>query len=189
MVEDLVDGARRFGDGLKPELKDHLVPLNPKDYNELYERAQLIERNITERAAVFGSRFVPSNRNKYRFGKRPMLGGKPTIPPNRRNTVGKAAPNLNDREVEFVIEIIPGAEPISKAPYRMSLSELNELKVQLQELLDKGFIRPSASPWGAPMLFVRKKDGSLRLCIDYKQLNQVFKEYLDRFVTIVIDDI
>ena len=55
----------------------------------------------------------------------------------------------------------------------MSLTELTELKVQMQELLDKGFIRPSASPWGAPVLFVRKKDGSLRLCIDYRQLNQV----------------
>ena len=78
-----------------------------------------------------------------------------------------------EREVEFVIELAPGTEPISKAPYRMSLSELKELKVQMQELLDKGFIRPSASPWGAPVLFVRKKDGTLRLCINYRQLNQV----------------
>ena len=80
---------------------------------------------------------------------------------------------LPEREVEFVIELAPGTKPISKAPYRMSLSELKELKVQMQELLDKGFIRPSASPWGAPVLFVKKKDGSLRLCIDYRQLNQV----------------
>ncbi|KAL3715744.1 hypothetical protein ACJRO7_007483 [Eucalyptus globulus] len=78
-----------------------------------------------------------------------------------------------EREIEFVIELAPGTEPISKAPYRMALSELKELKVQLQELLDKGFIRPSASPRGAPVLFVKKKDGSLRLCIDYRQLNQM----------------
>ena len=62
---------------------------------------------------------------------------------------------------------------ISKAPYRMASAELRELKAQLQELLDKGFIRPSVSPWGAPVLFVKKKDGSMRLCIDYRELNRV----------------
>ena len=78
-----------------------------------------------------------------------------------------------DREVEFTIDLIPGTEPISIPPYRMALAELRELKAQLEELLSKGFIRPSISPWGAPVLFVKKKDGSLRLCIDYKQLNRV----------------
>nr|GEY32436.1 putative reverse transcriptase domain-containing protein [Tanacetum cinerariifolium] len=72
------------------------------------------------------------------------------------------------REVEFNIELIPGAEPISKAPYRMDPVELKELKDQLQELLERGFIRPSVSPWGAPVLFVKKKDGRMRLCIDYR---------------------
>nr|GFB75215.1 putative reverse transcriptase domain-containing protein [Tanacetum cinerariifolium] len=67
------------------------------------------------------------------------------------------------REVEFNIERIPGAEPISKTPYRMAPIELKELKDQLQELLERGFIRPSVSPWGAPVLFVKKKDGSMRL--------------------------
>ncbi|OWM63611.1 hypothetical protein CDL15_Pgr008154 [Punica granatum] len=79
----------------------------------------------------------------------------------------------SDREFEFTIELEPGIAPISRAPYRMAPSELKELKVQLQELLEKGFIRPSVSPWGAPVLFVKKKDGSLRLCIDYRQLNRV----------------
>ncbi|KAL4016431.1 hypothetical protein IC575_024082 [Cucumis melo] len=77
------------------------------------------------------------------------------------------------REVEFSIELEPGTVPISRAPYRMAPAELKELKVQLQELLDKGFIRPSVSPWGAPVLFVKKKDGSMRLCIDYRELNKV----------------
>ncbi|RVW65054.1 Transposon Ty3-I Gag-Pol polyprotein [Vitis vinifera] len=78
-----------------------------------------------------------------------------------------------EREVEFTIDLVPGTGPMSKAPYRMTPVELKELKVQLQELLDKGFIRPSVSPWGAPVLFVKKKDGSMRLCIDYRELNKV----------------
>jgi hypothetical protein len=78
-----------------------------------------------------------------------------------------------DREIEFSIDLLPGSGPISKAPYRMASAELKELKEQLQELLDKGFIRPSVSPWGVPVLFVKKKDGSMRLCIDYKEINRV----------------
>jgi hypothetical protein len=77
------------------------------------------------------------------------------------------------REIDFTIDLLPGTTPISQAPYRMAPAELKELKIQLQELVDKGFIRPSMSPWGAPVLFVKKKDGTLRLCIDYRKLNQV----------------
>jgi len=78
-----------------------------------------------------------------------------------------------DQEIEFGIELLPDTALISKAPYRIAPVELAELKKQLQELLDKGLIQPSVSPWGAPILFVRKKDGSLRLCIDYRLLNRV----------------
>ena len=77
------------------------------------------------------------------------------------------------REIEFSIDLVPGATPVSRAPYRMSPPELMELKMQLQELLDKGYIRPSVSPWGAPVLFVKKKDGTFRMCIDYRQLNKL----------------
>jgi len=77
-----------------------------------------------------------------------------------------------EREIEFSIDLILGAEPVSIAPYRMSPLELKELKSQLEEIIQKHFIRPSVSPWGAPVLLVKKKDGSTRLCIDYRQLNK-----------------
>ncbi|KAJ0565465.1 putative nucleotidyltransferase, Ribonuclease H [Helianthus annuus] len=78
-----------------------------------------------------------------------------------------------DRKVEFRIDIIPGAAPVARAPYRLAPTEMKELRTQLDELLAKGFIKPNSSPWGAPLLFVKKKDGSMRLCIDYRELNKV----------------
>jgi hypothetical protein len=78
-----------------------------------------------------------------------------------------------DRDIEFVIDLIPGTSPIAKRPYRMVAPELAELKKQLRELQRSGFIRPSSSPWGAPVLFIEKKDKSLRMCVDYRSLNEV----------------
>jgi hypothetical protein len=78
-----------------------------------------------------------------------------------------------DGDVEFTIELQPSTAPISRQPYKMTLNELDELKVQLNELLDKGYIRPSSSPWCCLALFVKKKDQSLRLCVDYQSLNVV----------------
>jgi hypothetical protein len=78
-----------------------------------------------------------------------------------------------DRQVEFFIELLPRTAPIPKRPYRMAVNELEELKKQLKELLDKTFIRPSSSPWGAPVIFVEKKDGTQRICVDYRSLNEV----------------
>ncbi|GJZ88599.1 putative reverse transcriptase domain-containing protein [Tanacetum coccineum] len=77
------------------------------------------------------------------------------------------------RPVEFQIDLIPGAAPVARAPYRLAPSEMKELSKQLQELFDKGFIWPSSSPWGALVLFVKKKDGSFRICIDYQELNKL----------------
>jgi hypothetical protein len=90
-----------------------------------------------------------------------------------------------DRDVEFVIELQPGSAPISKTPYQMQPKELAELKIQLQELLDKGYIRPSSSPWGSPALFVKKKDGSLRqpkeLAMVKEEQGETLHKYMRRF--------
>jgi hypothetical protein len=83
----------------------------------------------------------------------------PSLPPNR--------------DIKFAIDLAPGTAPIAKRPYRMVVIELAELKKQLSELEQKGCVRPSSSPWGAPVLFVKKKDGSMRLCVDYRALNKV----------------
>jgi hypothetical protein len=76
------------------------------------------------------------------------------------------------REIDLSVDSIPGAAQVSKAPYIMSAPELKELQMQLEQLMKKGHIRPSISPWGAPILFLKKKDGTLRLCIDFRQLNK-----------------
>jgi predicted aspartyl protease len=78
-----------------------------------------------------------------------------------------------DREVEFVIDLLPGTAPISKGPYRMSVEELKELNKQLTELQEAGYICPSSSPWGAPVMFIQKKDGSQQMCVDYRSRNDV----------------
>jgi hypothetical protein len=80
---------------------------------------------------------------------------------------------LPDRDIEFIIELLPGMPLIYKRPYRMPVNELVELKKRIAELQSKRFIHPSSSPWGAPVLFVEKKDGTQRMCVDYRSLNEV----------------
>ncbi|GJR68414.1 putative reverse transcriptase domain-containing protein [Tanacetum coccineum] len=91
------------------------------------------------------------------------------------------------REIEFGIELTPGATPVAKSPYRLAPFELEELSGQLKELQDKGFIRSSSSPWGASVLFVKKKDGSFRMCIDYRELNKL--TVINRYPLLRIDDL
>ncbi|GKB89736.1 putative reverse transcriptase domain-containing protein [Tanacetum coccineum] len=91
------------------------------------------------------------------------------------------------RPVEFQIDLIPRAAPVTRAPYRLAPSKMKELSEQIQELSDKGFIRPSSLPWGAPILFVKKKDGSFRMCIDYRELNKLTVK--NRFPLPMIDDL
>ncbi len=91
------------------------------------------------------------------------------------------------RRVDHAIKVMPGVTPPAKAPYRMTHEELKELKVQLEELLAKGYIKPSKSPSGAPVLFVHKKDGTLRMCVDYRTLNKVMVK--NRYPLLRIDDL
>ncbi|GJV30042.1 putative reverse transcriptase domain-containing protein, partial [Tanacetum coccineum] len=91
------------------------------------------------------------------------------------------------RQVVFQINLIPGAAPVARAPYRLAPSEMKELSDQLKELFNKGFIRPSSSPWGAPVLFVKKKDESFRMCIDYRELNKLTVK--NRYPLLRIDDL
>jgi hypothetical protein len=92
-----------------------------------------------------------------------------------------------DRDIEFVIELKPGTAPIYKNPFRMTTPELAELKEYIKELLEKGFICPSSSSWGAPVIFVPKKDGTQRLCVDYRDLNEVTA--MNKYSLPMIDDL
>nr|GFB37259.1 putative reverse transcriptase domain-containing protein [Tanacetum cinerariifolium] len=91
------------------------------------------------------------------------------------------------RQVEFQIDLVPGDAPVTRAPYQLAPPEMKELAQQLQELSNKGFIRPSSSPWGAPVLFVKKKDGSFRMCIDYREQNKLTVK--NRYSLLRIDDL
>ncbi|GJZ26241.1 putative reverse transcriptase domain-containing protein [Tanacetum coccineum] len=91
------------------------------------------------------------------------------------------------RQVEFQIDLVPSVAPVARAPYRLAPAKMQELSTQLLELSDKGFIRPSSSPWGAPVLFIKKKDGSFRMCIDYRELNKLIVK--NRYPLLRINDL
>ena len=124
-------------------------------------------RLLRKRCSVYLAHVIDIEGRELRLEDITVVKEFPDVFPNKLHGM---PPN---REVEFSIDLVPGTSLISMAPYRMALAELKELKVQLQELVEKGFIRPSVSPWGAPVLFVKKKDGTFRLCINYRQLNKV----------------
>ena len=117
----------------------------------------------------------------------PSLSNIPTVS-DYPDVFSKELPGLPpQREIEFAIDVVQGATSASITLYRMAPLELKQLKLQLQELLEKGFIRPSVSPWGAPVLFVEKKDGMLQLCVDYRQLNKMIVK--NKYPLLRIDDL
>ena len=129
--------------------------------------AKQLKKLVSEEAQVFTLLALMSVENQNKINELQVVRDFAEVFPDE---IPEVPP---EREVEFGIELVPGTRPVSMAPYRMSASELSELKKQLEELLEKNFIRPSVSPWGAPVLLVKKKDGSMRLCVDYRQLNKV----------------
>ncbi|KAD0325810.1 hypothetical protein E3N88_44451 [Mikania micrantha] len=129
--------------------------------------AEIARKYLKKKYYAFLAHVVEKKPDKKAVGDVPVIKDYPDVFP-------EDLPGLPPvRQVEFRIDLVPGANPVAKSPYRLAPSEMQELSSQLQELLDKGFIRPSFSPWGAPVLFVKKKDGSFRMCIDYRELNKL----------------
>ncbi|GJR20527.1 putative reverse transcriptase domain-containing protein [Tanacetum coccineum] len=139
-------------------------------------------RKYIERGSqLFLAQVTEKEPSKKQFQDVPMIRNFPEVFPDD-------LPRLPPpRQVEFRIKLVPEAAPVVRAPYHLAPSELKELSDQLKELLEKGFIRPSSSPWGAPVLFVKKKDGSFRMCIDYRELNKLTVK--NRYPLLRIDDL
>ncbi|GJV44797.1 putative reverse transcriptase domain-containing protein [Tanacetum coccineum] len=125
------------------------------------------ERYISRGCQVFIAQVMEKKSDEKRLEDIPIVREFPEVFP-------QDLPGLPPiSQIEFQIELIPGAAPVARAPYILAPSEMQELSDQIQELADRGFIRPSTSPWGAPVLFVKKKDGSFRMCIDYRELSKL----------------
>ncbi|GJZ26729.1 putative reverse transcriptase domain-containing protein [Tanacetum coccineum] len=139
------------------------------------------ERYISRGYQVFVAQVMEKKSDEKRLEDIPIVREFPEVFP-------EDLPGLPPvRQVEFQIDLMPGAAPVARAPYRLAPSEMQELSNQLQELADRGFIRSSTSPWGAPVLFVKKKDGSSRMCIHYRELNKLTIK--NRYALPRIDDL
>nr|GEY98382.1 putative reverse transcriptase domain-containing protein [Tanacetum cinerariifolium] len=175
---EYVNCPLRFDDRIRPA---NLLPIHLFDFDVILGMDWLASHRATidcyARTVIFGNVRQP----KFVYhGSSPLKSVKLISTMKARTLISHGCQGFlasvmdkSLKEIEFGIELIPGAEPISKALYRMAHIELKELKKQLHEMLENGFIRPSVSPWGAPVLFVKKKDGSMRLCIDYRELNRI----------------
>nr|GEV78004.1 putative reverse transcriptase domain-containing protein [Tanacetum cinerariifolium] len=143
------------------------------------------QRYLSKRCVVFLARITTKDAKDKSEGKRledvPIVKDFLEVFPEDLPGIPPA------RQVELQIDSVPGASPVARAPYRLAPSKIKELAGQLQELSDKGFIRPSSSPWGALVLFVKKKDGSFRMCIDYRKLNKLTVK--NRYPLPTIDDL
>jgi hypothetical protein len=174
------------------EFLANLIVLESKGINVILGMDWLSKHNGLIDCAKKAARLTPSSGKELEYVAENLVTDKPTsnrIMLNHLYTAStldirtvskypdifsKELPGMPpDREIKFVIKLVSGTVPIFKRPYRIAANQLAELKKQLQELLDKGYIRTSASPWGAPIIFVSKKDGMQRICVDYSSLNEV----------------
>ncbi|XP_075515427.1 uncharacterized protein LOC142550072 [Primulina tabacum] len=191
---DAAQKLRHFLDGLRPTLRQDIMLMRPAGYDEATSCAFSAEQALRDIDFEMQMSVIPlsgkplflrqlditSSRTSFPACVRESLSGEaPGVLSQHRvsvrasqSEVGECGCILLEREVDFSIEVMPGTVPISNAPYRLAPVEMKELKDQIQDLLDKGFIDPSFSPRGAPILFVKKKDGRMRLCIDYRELNR-----------------
>nr|GEU37690.1 putative reverse transcriptase domain-containing protein [Tanacetum cinerariifolium] len=139
------------------------------------------ERYISRGCQVFIAQVMETKSDEKRLENIPVVKEFPEVFP-------EDLPGLPPvHQVKFQIDLIPGATPVARSPYRLAHSKMQELSDQLQELADQGFIRPSSSPWGAHVLFVKKKDGSFKMCIDYRELNKLTVK--NRYPLPKIDDL
>jgi hypothetical protein len=174
------------------EFLANLIVLESKGINVILRMDWLSKHNGLIDCVKKAARLTPSSGKELEYVAKNLVTDKPTS--NRimlnhlyaastldirtvseyPDVFSKELPGMPpDREIKFVSKLVPGTAPIFKRPYRIAANQLAELKKQLQELLDKGYIRTSASPWGAPIIFVSKKDGMQRICVDYRSLNEV----------------
>jgi hypothetical protein len=169
----------------------NLIVLESKSIDVILEIDSLSKHKVLIDCAKKSIKMTTSDGKEIEFVTEPVVTAKGDASHARMNQLeacqGPMVPVLNefpdvfpdellglppDRDIEFVIELMSGTAPIYKTPYRIATPELAELKEHIKDLLEKGFIRPSLSPWGAPIIFVLKKDGTQRLCMDYQALNE-----------------
>ncbi|GKF41490.1 hypothetical protein Tco_0124832, partial [Tanacetum coccineum] len=146
------------------------MPIELGTFDVIIGMDWLVERNaviVYGKKELFLAQVTEKEPSKKQLQDMPVIRNFPKVFPDDL----PGLPPL--RQVKFRIELVPNVAPVARAPYRLAPSELKELSDQLKELLEKGFIRPSSSPWGAPVLFIKKKDGSFRMCIDYRELNKL----------------
>ncbi|GKE03923.1 putative reverse transcriptase domain-containing protein [Tanacetum coccineum] len=168
---------------------NHLIPLGHRSFNVIVEmdwlsknKAEIVCHEKVVRIPLEGGKILHVQGKRTLGGTKTLMSTKADAPelsdiPIVRDFTDVFLEDLSElppqRQVEFRIDLIPGATPVTKSQYRLATSKMQEFFEQFQELKDKGFLRPSHSLWEAPVLFVKKKDGSLRMCIDYRELNKL----------------
>ncbi|XP_050889553.1 uncharacterized protein LOC127094821 [Lathyrus oleraceus] len=161
----------KFENGLRHEIKQGIGYQHIHRFWELVNKCRIYDEDNSARSAHYKSLSEKSEK-QLNYGKlyAPLDKGKHKVFPD---DIQDLPPEIG---VEFASDLVSGTRPVSMAPYKMSASELGELNNQLGDSMEKIFSRPSVSPWGAPVLLVKKKDSSMRLCVDYQKLNKVMIE-------------
>nr|GEU77623.1 putative reverse transcriptase domain-containing protein [Tanacetum cinerariifolium] len=192
MFPEESDVVKKYVGGLPDMIHESVKASKPKTMQKAIEFAnELVDKKIhtiTERQDENKRKFediLKNNQNQQQLEREATRRRTNSSRLSRGISRGLCIPPT--RQVEFQIDLIPGVAPVARAPYRLSPSEMKELSDQLKELFDKGFIRPGSSPWGAPVLFVKKNDGSFRMCIDYRELNKLTVK--NRYPLPMIDDL